>query len=362
MRRRDRMLAPEIERELDALDRALAGEDADAELAEVVQAMRANRPEPGEAFLRELDARAARGFGRAERRRLLPRRALLPSLAAATAAVLLVTLVATWPTGRESSGGGGARPSVVESGPSTLPAPSSIPPPTGGSAPGHRTRRVERSASLTLAAGAGKVDEVSDGVIRVTDQVGGTVLSSNVSSDQGSAGASFELSVPSERLRQTLAELSKLADVRSRNQATQDITGAFISPRERLTDALAERGVLLRQLARADTPNETASIRARLRGASSQIASARAELRTLRARTSYSRIAVTIQTGAGAGGGVGWGIDDALRDALRVLAVTVGVLLVALAALLPVAAVVTALGIGARSARRRRREAALDAV
>lgn len=150
--------------------------------------------------------------------------------------------------------------------------------------------------------------------------------------------------------------------MRSRNQTSEDITGAFISPRERLTDAPAERRTLLRQLATADTPNETASIRARLRSASSQIASARAELRTLRARTSFSRVSVSIQAGGTGSGRGAWGVDNALDDALRVLAVTVGVLLISLAVLLPVLVVGAALTVTMRAARRRRREASLDAV
>jgi len=189
------------------------------------------------------------------------------------------------------------------------------------------------------------------------------VLTSNVSSDaNATGGATFELRIPSERLGSTLAALSKLADVESRNQSSTDITSAFISPRERLTDALAERKALLRQLAKADTPNETASIRARLRTASSQIASARAELRTLRERTSFSRVTVTVEAKGDDGGSGGWTVGDALDDALRILAVSLGVALVSLAVLLPIALMLGGLGAGTRGLRRRRRESVLDAA
>jgi hypothetical protein len=376
MPRRDEPLTPDAQRELQALDRALAGADADRELAALVRAVGSERPQLREDFARELDARAAGGFAGRERRHpltvlrgRLPRRPLLPVLAAA-ATLALVVVVASSLTGRDDpTGGGDAKPSVIERAPSapapgassTLPAPGPLEP-SPDDAPGRRTRRVARSAALTLATSADKVDELADGVVRVTDETGGNVLDSSVSSDErGAAGASFQLSIPSERLRETLAELSKLGDVRSRNQTSQDITGAFISPRERLTDGLAERRTLLRQLAKADTPNETASIRARLRIASSQIASARAGLRSLRARTSFSRVSVSIQTGGtGSGGGV-WGVDDALDDALRILAVTLGVVLIALAVALPVIVVVTALTVATRAALRRRHDAALDA-
>ena len=95
---------------------------------------------------------------------------------------------------------------------------------------------------------------MADGAIRVTDRHGGFVLSSSVSSGEGAeAGATLDLRIPSARLQPALADLSELAHVRSRTQEARDITAAFTSPRRRLSDALAERRGLLRQLARAVT-------------------------------------------------------------------------------------------------------------
>ena len=56
---------PGMQRELHALDAALAGEPVDAELAELADLavdLRAERPVPPEEFLQALDARAAAGF------------------------------------------------------------------------------------------------------------------------------------------------------------------------------------------------------------------------------------------------------------------------------------------------------------
>ena len=87
-----------------------------------------------------------------------------------------------------------------------------------------------------------------------------------------------------------VADLSELAHVRSRTQDARDITAEFTSPRRRLADALAERRGLLRQLARADTPNETAAIRARLRAVNRRIDRAQAELRRLRERVAFAAV------------------------------------------------------------------------
>jgi hypothetical protein len=375
-------LSLEIERELEALDRALGGDVGDPELGAVVTEVRAQRPVPRGEFVAELDARVAGGFatetvrakgngGRAlaavPARLRPPRRVLFPVLSGAAALLVALVVAGSLLVSGDRGGGVTNEPlTATESG--SPPSPQSAGGPRGATAapatvaPGQGTRRVERTASLALVAPAGEIDRVADGVVRVTDEQRGIVLSSSVSSGSaGSTGASFELRVPSERLGPALAALSELADVRSRNQSSQDITASFTSPRERLIDALAERRALLRQLATASTPNATRSIRARLRMASRQIAAARAELRRLRARTSFSRIGVSVSPRSGAAGGA-WGLDDALHDALRVLAVSLGVAVVALAVALPLAAGLVVLATGARVVRRRRREAALDAL
>jgi hypothetical protein len=226
-----------------------------------------------------------------------------------------------------------------------------------------RARRVERQASLTLTAPADRVADVSDQVIGVTDQVGGIVVSSSVSSnDSGQGGARFELRVPSARLDDALAKLSKLAHVQSRQQNGQDITGVFVSAGDRLRASLAERQGLLRQLARASTPNETASIRARLRITQGQIASERSELAQLRRRADLSSVSVDIEpSGKQIGGGGAYTPRDALHDAGRILAGAAAVTLVTLAVAAPLAALALLAALGARSARRRRREQALEA-
>src|SRR3954468_8204990 len=66
-----RPLAPDVAAELAALEAALAGEAATAterELAELVSAVQAVRPQPAPAFAADLDARVATGFARPPRK------------------------------------------------------------------------------------------------------------------------------------------------------------------------------------------------------------------------------------------------------------------------------------------------------
>ena len=373
---------PEVGRRLDAVDALLAGEsprDIDAELAELMTAVAADRPVPREEFARALDARAAGGFGkqpvartpRAARRLL--RRGLRPlPLAAGTgaAAFIVVVAIVAGGGGGDSTGGAGdgARSSASEPGTAAAPATgaakesapaSAIPPAPGSTAPRARARKVERSASLTLAPPSGRVEEVADGVVRFTDRYGGFVFNSTVSSGDGAATASLDLRLPSSRLQQAIADLSKLAHVRSRSQASQDITARFAGPRGRLADALGERRALLRLLAKADTANETASIRARLRLAADRIDAARAALRRLENRVDYAAVSVSVEPGKGKSGGGAWTAGDAYRDALDVLQAVAGALLIALAVLVPPALLVLLAYAGRRAYLKRAREASL---
>lgn len=395
-------LTPEMERELEALDAALAGDDTDAELATIVTLVREERPAVEAEFARELDEWAAEGFpgkrsggratspGRGRPRLRLPAwlraRPLVPALGVA-ATLLIGLVVATSLVSRDSgtttdrsyapslaqpttsdapsaaSEGGGAAGGDVE----PLPKPdNTTAAPSPGSdesgVPGRRTRKQELSASLSLNAPKKKIDDVAAGVLKTTTRYGGVVMRSEVSSANG---ADFDLRIPAARLQPALAALSELGDVESRNQTSTDITAAFVSPRERLTDGLAERTSLLKQLAKADTPNETASIRARLRLVSRQIAVARGELRGLRERANYAKVSVSVnprESAGGDGGAGGWGIGDGLDDGLRILAWSAGALIVILAVALPFLVLGGFAGAGTRLVRRRRREHALDSI
>jgi hypothetical protein len=70
-RRSPETLDPAAQRELAAIDDALAGRALEPELAELerlVQEVRPGRPEPTDRFAQELDRRVAIGFGRADGR------------------------------------------------------------------------------------------------------------------------------------------------------------------------------------------------------------------------------------------------------------------------------------------------------
>jgi len=250
---------------LPSLDSALASGHAPAvtdererELGALALELRAGAPEPSREFVAQLDERVASHFadatdngastvpGRNRGRRPatvgMPRR----QAAGALATVLLALLVGggllagagglgggdvstTTEDGRGSTApGSGAEPLVTRPGtdsPSTEPTPVSPESPTGtdGFAPGERGRRVERTASLTLAAPEERLDRVADGVVAVTDRHRGHVVSSSTfSGEDQPAGGTFDLRVPTGELNATLSPTSpcSAACARRRRRAT----------------------------------------------------------------------------------------------------------------------------------------------
>ncbi|HUR84188.1 MAG TPA: DUF4349 domain-containing protein [Solirubrobacteraceae bacterium] len=413
MRRRD-LLNPDEERELDALERALAGEPVEPdlhELEDLVRDIRASAPEMTPAFAARLEHEVAEGFPnpapRPPRRR--PQRwMLLP--AAGTLAVALIALVVvlgqtggggTEGTQFSATGGDEGAAAVLEDAPAAggtggvardsasptdesapepsarrSPAPQASqattpPPPVAQSRPrptavtkSAARRQVERAAQLILETPSGKVEETSDDVIRTVDRFDGIVASSSIGSDDEDGGeATFDLRIPSDRLDDALAALSKLGHVAERRQQLEDITASFTSVQDRLADARAERRGLLKALGRATTQSQIAGLRAQLRSARSQISRLEGDLNSLRRRADLSTVSLTVRgvEGAGAGSGGGdWSPGDAAADALRVLEVMAGVALIALAISVPLGLLGAAIALGARSARRRDRERALD--
>jgi Domain of unknown function (DUF4349) len=234
-------------------------------------------------------------------------------------------------------------------------------PPTSG-------RQIVQSAQLNLTAVPTRVDAVAQEVYNVVGQVNGIVNSSTVTQGGPSGYASFQLSVPSGSLAETMSRLSQLtyAQVTSRTDNTQDITDQYNATRSALGDARALRTSLLKQLANAVTTAQVDSLTTQIHDAEASISSDQATLARLNNQVNFSKINVEINASTPpplvphkSGG---FGIGRAAHDAGRVLTVVAGGALIAIAALLPVGLVVALVWWVGAATRRRRREQALDSV
>jgi uncharacterized protein DUF4349 len=240
-----------------------------------------------------------------------------------------------------------------------------VPPaPRPSFAPGTRDRRIERSATLTLAAPDERLDKVAADIAAVTDRYRGFVLSSSLATgDEGvTTGGTFELRIPAARLDAALTDLAKLGQVRSQTTAGQDVTATFVTAGDRLEAARAERASLLTRLENATTDSASTSLRLQLDANAGEINRLKSRTEALRIRTNYAAVAVTLQstdadatTPSSSDDGLGAALDDAtdsLSGALELLIRALGILI-------PLALIAAAIAFVARAIQRRRREAAL---
>jgi hypothetical protein len=409
MRRRETTLDPAVAAELEALEAALADDPAaEPALVALVHDVRADAPAMTPAFRARLDERVDSGFARASsgaRRGLasrasFPRRALLPALGVAgclLAGLVAVVLIGgggssstdqiaqqSAPAQREAAGagstagGGGSgtapAPSTSAGGDLAAPAPASKAAPPAAASPSAQAappaaspasgRRVERTTRLELTTT--DVQSTADGVVRATQATGGFVQLSQVRTGDGNGSASFILRVPTAKLDDALARLSKLGHVRALEQSADDITGAYNSASSRLTDARAERRGLLRALGKATTAQEITSLRARLADNRRALNRLERSFNAVRRRADLATIQVDVvgrpRKQVAAPGGGSWSPGDAAHDAVRVLEVSAGAALIALAVLVPLGILGGGAAIAAGAYRRRRREAALTAI
>src|SRR3954470_6917203 len=393
--RRPEPLDPVVERELSALDAALAGAPAaDAELALLVREVRAAAPRLDAAARERLDACAATAAAPAKRTRrwrLPGLQVLVPALGVVAAALVAVVLVGRAGDSGESASTGADAPAELQTdsgGASSASRPAApggsaggaAPAAPGGSAGGAATpapapslatsaprpapgRRVERTVTLSLGTTATRFDAVTDGVVRATQRFGGFVAESTTSRSRTRGTASFVLRIPTARLDAAVADLSRLAHVRSIEQATTDLTGRTDGTAARLRDARTQRRAIVAALATASGARAD-RLRARLRTVSARVRGLERSLRALRARTTYATGELTVTRTRGRAAPPNsddrWTPADAWHDARRALELAAGVAIVALALLLPLALLGGAAAMAGRGVRRRRREGALD--
>ena len=314
------MTSPET-LELEAVDAALAGRyvaPEHAELAELALLLRDDRPEPtlelGDAhgpprrgrLSRPAAAAIAAAAGRvveADRGRGAPDR---------SRSSLAVALFGS-ADGTDDSGAGSSehrrvlgqrrrRPAESQAPPDDRPtrrrrasavtAPAASRPASGAKSDARPNRKVQRSASLTLATPRRDIDKVASQVGDVTADA--RRLRRRVERQQlGRRRPPAARPVQPARHRDP-------ADLASSPVCATSRAGRSTSPPRscrRATgsrDARTERESLLRQLAAADTVNETESIRARLDIVSQEIAAARTSLRRVNNRANFANVSVAL--------------------------------------------------------------------
>jgi uncharacterized protein DUF4349 len=380
------------------MERSREYEDVAVALAEV-------RPVSRDDFAAELDELVAAGFPRrsrfggsplaalaAHRLALSPRRLLFAAGSTALAAIIIATVVvanndsapgpvaldsgqrleplhhaqlskpvpqaaAPGITGRstESSAASGAAESLKEYS-------TSLPNSNSSYATLSRAtnRDIERSAEIGLLADPADVADDSAKVFSTVHDARGIVLRSTTTAGRN-AGGHFDLLIPSAKLGDALAAFSAIDEVRSRHEATADITTPTVAANEALQDSRARIDSLLAQLSAAEVESEREAIEAEQRGERRHAARLRSQLARLHQRSDFSRVSLRIETDPSATSpGDAWGINDAFGDAGHILGVAAGVTVVGLAIVAPLALIVLLAWLAHHLWLRSRRERVLD--
>ncbi|MDO9356029.1 MAG: DUF4349 domain-containing protein [Solirubrobacteraceae bacterium] len=231
--------------------------------------------------------------------------------------------------------------------------------------PASGRRRVEQSVEMSVRVKSGGLDEAAGKVGDITRRAGGFVADSEVSMrTRGAGSATFTLQVASSKLDAAIGSLSDLGTVTRQDQQSVDITSSFDTANQRLGDAKAVRKALLRSLDKADSAGAIAALRTRIADNRKTIAGLESEILQLDRRTNLTTIGLSLNAPSGdapSGDDDGrWTIGDALGDAGSVLGTVGGVLIVAIAVLLPFA-LIGGLGWSVYLVRRKRaRDGALD--
>ncbi|HEX5853467.1 MAG TPA: DUF4349 domain-containing protein [Solirubrobacteraceae bacterium] len=369
--------------ELDAaLDGHGVGAAADSwrELRDDVRALAPPIDHEFEARFRERIAErpSRRSGGVASPLRVRPLASVYPAAAALAVTCTLVVLalaIAPWRTSNGASDRStsvstatrafsGASPALGAAATTAQPSAPAAQAPEGASqsvAPAGTAGRVQQlAATLSLTTIPGNVQAVAAKVARLTASDGGFVQSSNVQVQKvGQSEATLVLKLPSRRLSAALASLAQLAPVRAENQSLQDITSSYDAARQRLVDATAERRALLRALAAASSEAKVQELRAQLAQVRATIARARSGFEAVSRRASMAEVEVSVLGDAHAPS-EGLTLSRGLHDAGRVLRVSLAVLIVAAAVLVPVTVLLAMLLGGRRMWRRSQRERVLD--
>ncbi len=198
-------------------------------------------------------------------------------------------------------------------------------------------RKVAAAAQITLGTDPDGVQDVANDVIKVVDEHNGIVMDSSVSDGEaGTAGAEFNLSIPSGQVESAISDLSGIADLRERTQETEDITAPFNTTSDRLKTSRARIKGLLGELENAYTDEDRQRVERRLRNERWTARHLQQRMNRLEKRVNMTPISVSVVTDENGSDNSGWGVGDAFDDAGRLLGIAAGVMLIALAISIPI--------------------------
>ena len=168
--------------------------------------------------------------------------------------------------------------------------------------------RIVREGTVRLEVDRDGFDRGFDRVVAAAARLGGTVLSSDATSDdEGLTSGSVTVRVPADRYDALLTAVSEIGEVRERAITSQDVSAEFVDLEARLRHNEAQERFYLSLLERAESVEDAIAVQQRVTDIQQTIEQIKGRLSFLEERTDFSRLTVEIfETGSAyrqAGGG-----------------------------------------------------------
>lgn len=177
-----------------------------------------------------------------------------------------------------------AQPEKADGGPQTLPLPQVF----------DGDRKLILTGSVSLRAG--DPWSVSDRVEAIAAGVGGDVISLSQSGSGDQRQAMLTIRVPQARFNDAMRQIRDIADIEvlASNVQGQDVTDQFVDLEARLKAKVAEEQRYMALLARAESIEDILRIDQVLSQVRTQIEQLTAQVNSIKARTAFSTISVSV--------------------------------------------------------------------
>jgi hypothetical protein len=206
-----------------------------------------------------------------------------------------------------------------------------------------------------------RLSDASADAIRTTRELGGFVVSSNVSTRGRSGEARLVLRVPSRRIQDAIARLSELGTITAQNVQVQDRQDELDRLRRRIDELRVQRAeVNLRLRTEQLTPPERLRLELQQQRLTGRLNSLTATRNGVAREVAMAEVSLTVRTGKSAAAPSEGRLGGAAGDALHVLAVAGAAAIFVLIVISPLLVIGLAVWLGRRSLRRREHERLLD--
>ncbi|HEU0336565.1 MAG TPA: DUF4349 domain-containing protein [Gaiellaceae bacterium] len=339
--------------------------------ADLITELRATRPVAGDALrerVREIAA-STPPPRRAFATRFAPRRVALVALPAAAAVALTTAGALGLARSDGSAREAGTAPPATTAADALRSTKESAPGPTFGAAgsaatatpgtalPPSATRPQRYAAELTIeVADADALSAAAQRALRITDSLGGYVVTSSLDAQGEDGSSSLVVRVPTARVQDAIVRMSELGKIVGQRVSIEDLGGQQDVLARQETALVGEIARLERQLSRSGlVPEERAALRSRLAQARAELVQVRAAQAQSREEARYATVSLLLRTEEDPGvAAPASRFDRTLDEIGRILAWEAAALLYALVVAGPF--VLVGAGVWWLSRQRRRRD------